>query len=134
MRTQPLATGAVTDGVHSTIAQYARLLDADRPEELVELFCSDGVSEIVGMARFSGHAELLAGYAAMTPRSAQLHLVGNTVVVRTGPDEAKADSDLAYFARSDEGWSVSLVGHYADLMTHDGDAWRFRERVLTLQT
>ncbi|MCD4533647.1 nuclear transport factor 2 family protein [Nocardioides sp. cx-169] len=122
-----------TEGIHATIAAYARHLDAHQPDELVALFCPDGVSEIVGMARFVGRDELRAGYGGMTPAGPQLHLVGNTVVERTGPDTARANSDLALFSRSEDGWGVSLTGHYADVLHHDGEAWRFHERVLTLQ-
>lgn len=128
-----MSTSSSTAGIHATIAAYARHLDAGEHEDLVALFCPDGTSEIVGMDRFSGYDELLTGYAAMTPRSAQLHLVGNTVVGQSGGDLATATSDLAFFARTEEGWEVTLVGHYADVLHRDGDTWRFHERVLTLQ-
>lgn len=122
-----------TAGILDTIAAYARALDAGRTDEIVDLFCDDGTSHIVGIATYRGRDDLRAGYAAMVPSSSQLHLTGNTAVTSTGTGEATATSDLAFFRRTDLGWSLELVGRYDDTLVRQGGRWRFRARVLTLQ-
>jgi uncharacterized protein (TIGR02246 family) len=118
--------------VQAAVAAYAQALDAGRTDDLVELFCPDGVSEIPGRGTFEGHEAIRAAYAGWQPAEPQRHLVANTVVTSWAGDDATAISDLAFLLRDESGWRVALVGRYDDtLHRHDG-AWRFRRRVTTL--
>lgn len=119
--------------VRAAIAGYAHALDAGRTDDLVELFCPDGVSEIAGLGTFEGHEAIRAGYATMVPAKPQLHLVGNTVVGSRSGAFVTATSDLVFLQRGRSGWAVRLTGRYDDtLHWHDG-RWRFARRVTTLQ-
>jgi uncharacterized protein (TIGR02246 family) len=126
-------------GVHAVIAAYAQALDTDRPDDVAELFCPDGVAEIAGVSTFEGRAAIRAGFAAFTPSRPQLHLVANTVI--TAPiaptadsaDSATATSDLAFFRRGKAGWTVELVGRYQDTLHLVAGVWRFHHRVTTFR-
>lgn len=123
---------SVVVGVRAAIAAYAQALDSGRTDDLVELFCPDGVSEVAGSGTFSGHEAIRAAYARWRPAKPQRHLVTNTLVTSWSGDDATAASDLALLQRGESGWAVTLVGRYEDtLHRHDG-RWLFRRRVTTL--
>ncbi|WP_327312930.1 nuclear transport factor 2 family protein [Streptomyces sp. NBC_01235] len=122
---------SVAAAVQSAVAAYAHALDANRIDDLVELFHPDGVAEIAGVGTFEGHDAIRQGYAAFAPTRPQLHLVGNTVVTSATEDEATAVSNLAFFQRGDSGWAVQLVGRYDDTLRRKDGEWRFQRRVTT---
>ena len=123
--------GSVAAGVHAAIATYAQALDAGRIDDVVKLFCSDGVAQIAGSGTFQGHDAIRSGYAGWLPTQPQLHLVANTVITSWDTEQATATSDLAFLRRDEAGWAVQLVGRYDDtLHRHDG-GWRFQRRVTT---
>jgi len=124
---------SVAAGVHAAIAAYAQALDTGRTDDLVELFCPGGTSEVDGAGTFEGREAIRAAYAAWHPVKPQRHIVGNTVITSWDGDDATAISDLAFFQRGAAGWAVPLVGRYEDtLHRHDG-VWRFRRRVTTFR-
>ena len=94
---------SLSAGVHAAVAAYATLLDGDTPGDVADLFCPDGVVEIVGIATFEGRDAIRAGYAGWAPVRPQLHLVGNTVITASTADSAGATSDLAFFQRGERG-------------------------------
>ena len=117
--------------VHAAIAAYAQALDTGRTDDVVALFCPDGVAEIGGQGSFEGHDAIRAAYGRWVPTRPQLHLVANTVITSCADDEATATSNLTFFDRGASGWGVRLVGRYDDtLHRHDG-TWLFRRRVTT---
>jgi ketosteroid isomerase-like protein len=122
---------SVAAGIQAAIAAYAQALDAGRTDDIVELFCPDGVAEIAGFGTFEGHDAIRAGYAGFVPTRPQLHLVGNTVITSWTEDEATATSNLALFHRGGSGWAVRLVGRYDDTLHRHGGGWRFHRRVTT---
>lgn len=122
---------SVAAGVRDAIAAYAHALDAGRTDDLVALFCPDGVSDIAGVGVFEGRDALRAGYAGFAPTRPQLHLVSNTVVTSWTEDEATAVSDLAFFRRGESGWAVRAIGRYDDTLRLHNGAWRFQRRVTT---
>jgi uncharacterized protein (TIGR02246 family) len=126
--TTPIEVSAL-HGAQQAIASYAQLLDTGRAEEVADLFTPDGVAEITGMATFAGREAIRAGYAGFTVQSPQLHLVTNTVLTSVTEDEATAVSNLAFFHRGKDGWTVELAGRYDDtLRLHEG-VWKFARRV-----
>jgi ketosteroid isomerase-like protein len=122
---------SVAVGVHAAIAAYAHALDAGRTDDVVELFCPDGIAEIVGTGTFEGHDAIRAAYGGWAPKRPQVHLVTNTVISSWTEREATATSNVTFLQRSESGWAVRLVGRYDDtLHRHDG-GWRFHHRVTT---
>ncbi|KOU59312.1 hypothetical protein ADK57_33650 [Streptomyces sp. MMG1533] len=122
---------SVTAAVQSAIAAYAQALDAGRTDDIAELFWSDGVAEIAGIATFEGQDAIREGFAGFAPTSPQLHLTGNTVVTSWSEKEATAVSNLAFFQRGEAGWAVQLVGRYDDTLRRQDGEWRFQRRVTT---
>ena len=123
----------VAVGVHAAIAAYAHALDAGRTDDVVALFCPDGVAEIGGQGSFEGHDAIRAAYAGWVPTRPQLHLVANTVITSWTDSEATAVSDVAFFRHAESGWAVRLVGRYDDVLHRHDDVWLFRRRVTTFR-
>jgi uncharacterized protein (TIGR02246 family) len=122
---------SVTAAVQGAIAAYAHALDAGRTDDIAELFWSDGVAEIAGVATFEGQDAIREGYAGFAPTSPQLHLTGNTVVTSWTEKEATAVSNLVFFQRGEAGWAPQLVGRYDDTLRQQDGEWRFQRRVTT---
>jgi ketosteroid isomerase-like protein len=122
---------SVAAGVHAAIAAYAHALDAGRTDDIVGLFCPDGVAEIVGSGTFEGHDAIRAAYAGWVPEQPQLHLVANTVITSWTENDATATSAVAFLHRAESGWAVRLVGRYDDTLHRHDDGWRFQRRVTT---
>jgi ketosteroid isomerase-like protein len=125
------AEASVAAAVQGAIAAYAQALDTGRTDDIAELFWSDGVAEIAGIATFEGQDAIREGYAGFAPTQPQLHLVANTVVTSWSEKEATAISDLAFFQRGESGWAVQLVGRYDDTLRRQDGEWRFQRRVTT---
>jgi len=122
---------AVAAGVQAAVAAYAQALDSGRTDDVVALFCPDGVAEIAGQGSFAGHDAIRKAYGGFVPKRPQLHLMGNTVVTSWTEDTATAVSNLVFFGHGASGWTVQLVGRYDDtLHRHDGK-WLFHRRVTT---
>lgn len=128
-----LIEASVAAGVQAAVAAYAQALDAGRPDDIAELFTSDGVAEIVGQATFEGREAIRAGYAAWTPTVPQLHLVANTVITGSTESTATARSDLAFLQRGEAGWAVLLVGAYDDTFRLEDGRWLFQHRLSTFR-
>jgi SnoaL-like domain len=124
----------VAAGVQRAIATYTQALDDGRSDDVVATFCSDGVCDIPGLGRHTGHDALRQAYDRLRPRRPQRHLVLNTLVTRWDEREAHATSDLVFLLQGRTGWSVELVGRYHDVVVDEGDAWRFRSRVAEFTT
>jgi ketosteroid isomerase-like protein len=127
----PSHQASVTAGVHATIAAYAHALDAGRTDDLVELFCPDGVAEITGTGTFEGRDAIRAAYAGWVPERPQLHLVANTVITSWTEDEATATSNVTFLQHGRSGWAVRLVGRYDDTLRRHDAGWWFQRRVTT---
>ncbi|MET7475633.1 nuclear transport factor 2 family protein [Streptomyces sp. NPDC005648] len=122
---------SVAAGVQAAVAAYAQALDADRTDDLADLFVPDGVAEIAGVATFEGRDAIREGYKAFASPQPQLHLVANTVVTSYTEDEATAVSNLAFIQRGETGWGVQLVGRYDDTLRQVDGVWKFSRRVTT---
>ena len=128
----PTTEATVAAGVQAAIAAYAQALDAGRTEDVVALFCPDGVAEIAGQGCFEGRDAIRKAYGGFEPKRPQLHLVSNTLVTSWTDSEATATSNLAFFQRGEAGWAIQLAGRYDDTLHRDDDVWRFHRRVTTL--
>jgi ketosteroid isomerase-like protein len=120
----------VVEGVRDAIAAYAQALDDGRMEDVVAMFCRDGVSDMPGMEPVTGQDALRIAYEKWKPRLPQRHVVTNTVVTEWSGDEATAISDLVFLVKADASWSVQMVGRYRDTLHRDGGRWQFHRREL----
>jgi len=123
----------VAAGVRAVIGAHTQAQDAGRTDDIVALYTPDAVLELPGTDPLQGHDALRAAFKGWEPAQPQLHLVGNTVVTSSGPDEATAASDVAFFHRGDSGWSVQVVGHYDDTFRRVDGTWLLQRRVTTFQ-
>ena len=128
MSTKPTQSD-VAAGVSAAMAAYTHALDDGRTDDVVAMFCPDGVCDIAGLGRHAGHDALRRAYAQWLPVRPQRHLVLNTLLTEWGDDEASAVSDVVFLLKGERGWSVQLVGRYHDVLHRDGDAWRFHSRM-----
>jgi ketosteroid isomerase-like protein len=129
-----ISAEAALAGVQTAIAAYAHAIDAGRTEVIPELFTEDGVSEITGQGTFEGREAIAKAYGAFVPQAPQLHLVGNTILTSPPGEEVTASSNLVFFARGEEGWSVQLVGSYEDTLVLQKDGtWKFSKRVTSFK-
>jgi ketosteroid isomerase-like protein len=124
----------VAAGIGAAMAAYTHALDDGRTDDVVALFCPDGVCEMPGQGRHAGHEALRQAYAQWAPRRPQRHLVANTLVTDWDGDEARATSDVVFLLKGEHGWTVQLVGRYHDVLHREGDAWRFHSRVAEFVT
>jgi ketosteroid isomerase-like protein len=121
----------VVEGVRAAIAAYTHALDDGRTDDVIATFWADGASDVPGAGLIEGHDALRAAYARWVPRRPQRHLVSNTLVTEWTDDSASATSDVVFLLQGKDGWSVQMVGRYADTLRRDGETWKFVRRVLT---
>jgi|SRR5690348_10213339 hypothetical protein len=122
-----------TEGVWHLFMEYRRLLDARDYAAYSQLFVEDG--EWLGnLGEARGPAEIEALLERTLERypddsSRTHHLVCNPVVQVDG-DRATAQSTWVYVTRDEHDRpELSLLGHYDDVLTRDGDGWKFLRRV-----
>jgi 3-phenylpropionate/cinnamic acid dioxygenase small subunit len=121
------------EGVWQLFMEYRRLLDARDYASYSQLFVEDG--EWVGnLGEARGPAEIEALLERTLERypddsTRTHHLVCNPVVEVDG-DRATAQSTWVYVTRDEHDRpELSLLGHYEDVLTRDGDGWKFLRRV-----
>jgi hypothetical protein len=122
------------EGIRATMAAYAQALDDGRSDDVVATFCPDGAIEIPGMGTHEGHAALRAAFTKWKPRRPQRHLVINTHVTDWNENEARADSDVIFIFKGEDGWSIELVGRYHDVLHQAEGTWRFHRRTAAFVT
>jgi uncharacterized protein (TIGR02246 family) len=123
----------VAAGVRAVIGAHTQAQDAGRTDDIVALYAPDGILELPGMDPVRGHDALREAFKDWAPTQPQLHLVGNTVVTVSGPDEATASSDVVFHVRGETGWAPQVVGHYEDTLRHVDGTWLIQRRVSTFQ-
>lgn len=112
-------------------ARYGQFIDDRRFEDIAALFCEDGTWE-AGPMRFSGHAEIAAGFEQIEPPEPGRvkHLTFNPVI--EGSDaEVRSWSDAIALTIPEPGepWPVVAAGRYHDVLRREQGQWRFARRV-----
>jgi hypothetical protein len=125
-----MTTSDVAEGVRAAIAAYNHALDDGRTDDIVALFCADGVADLDGVGSFQGHDALRAAYDQFKPVVPQRHVISNTMLTSATDHEVSAISDLAFMTKGDAGWTIHLVGRYHDTLHCDDGTWRFHRREL----
>jgi uncharacterized protein (TIGR02246 family) len=123
----------VAAGVRAVIGAHTQAQDAGRTDDIVALYAPDGILELPGMDPVRGRDALREAFKGWAPTQPQLHLVGNTVVTVSGPDEATASSDVVFHVRGETGWAPQVVGRYEDTLRHVDGTWLIQRRVSTFQ-
>jgi ketosteroid isomerase-like protein len=121
------------EGVWQLFMDYRRHLDARDFAAYSQLFVEEGVW-VGNLGEARGPAEIeallvrtLEVYSDDSTRT--YHLVCNPTIHIEG-DRATAYSTWCYITRDDSDRPVlSLMGHYDDVLTRDGDRWKFLRRV-----
>lgn len=121
----------VVAGVSAAIAAYTQALDDGRTDDVVATFCADGSADIPGLGSAQGHEALRTAYDAVKPQVPQRHLIVNLLVTDWNQTEATASSDVVFMIRGEKGWSVFLVGRYADQLRNESGTWKFVHRTAT---
>ena len=114
--------------IRELLARYCFALDADRFEEMAELFTPDGVWETafgVGSTR-AGIVAQARGLAS-GPRPRRVHLTTNIVIDLDG-DAAVARSNWVVFQNSASGPVIGSGGAYFDKLAKVDGRWFFRHR------
>jgi len=124
------------ESIRHVVAAYAQCVDSGRIDELLALFLSDAVLEIVGQARHEG----IDAIRAMFARGAE-HLSDSEDVprIRHHVTSQLIDVENADEARSSCYWlavvgsqGVDHWGRYVDRLRRVDGAWRFAQRRIYL--
>jgi SnoaL-like domain len=118
----------VTAGIHNTIATYCQALDDGRTDDVAATFCPQGTMAIPGAEVLVGREAIRASYAAMKPRVR--HVVVNTCLTGVDGETATASSDVLVLAKGETGWSIVMLGRYADAFRLMDTGWLFESRTL----
>ena len=118
------------DEIRELLARYCFALDADRFEEMAELFTSDGVWQTAfgtgtGRPGIVAHARGIA----TGPRLRRVHLTTNIVIDLEG-DTAIARSNWVLVQNSPDGPTIGSGGAYSDQLVKLGGRWFFKHRTI----
>ena len=117
------------DAIRELLARYCFHFDAGEFDQWLELFTEDGVFDLGSRGRFAGR-EALRSFLKVVPLTDGLpmirHCVTNVIIDVQG-EQATAHS-YVLVVRGGAALGVLAAGRYADQLTKQGGAWRFRER------
>lgn len=118
--------------IQRAISLYAQRTGRGDWDPVLALFLPDGAWAVPHLGvRFTGHAELRAGLAAMAGGMDYVLQHNAPAVIEVAGETATARSNIreaGKFAGRDEGFE--FFGIYADRLVRDGNgAWLFAERV-----
>ena len=130
----PFDHSRATRAIERVLVEYCRLVDENRPTDIVELFDPDAIFDY-GLDRvFRGRDQLLGLFRdGLARHEATSHHLSN-IVVDVGPtaDVATASATIYAWHRRRDGVEIQLWGRYTDHLGRAGvDApWRFTSRSL----
>jgi len=116
--------------VADLIYTYCELVDALRLDEAVGLFTEDGVYDHGHGRVYQGHAALARLFDELTGNSATSHHVSNLRFEHLPSGLIACRSYVYVYSRRLSGEEVHIWGRYDDLVTAQGDTWRFVRRAL----
>ena len=116
------------DEIRELLARYCFALDADRFEEMAELFTEDGVWE-TAFGTGTGRQGIVAQARSIAtgPRPRRVHLTTNIVIDLNG-ETATARSNWALIQNSPNGPVIGSGGGYSDTLIKVGGRWYFKHR------
>jgi 3-phenylpropionate/cinnamic acid dioxygenase small subunit len=116
------------DEIRELLARYCFALDADRFDEMAELFTTDGVWE-TAFGTGTGRAGIVAQARSIATdeRPRRVHLTTN-IVIDVTEDTATARSNWVLIQNSPAGPVIGSGGEYADRLVKTGGQWLFRHR------
>ena len=115
-------------GVQQTIASHSQAQDDGRAEDIAVLYCEDGELIVPGMGTFQGKDVIRQTWEGWKPQQPQRHMNANVVVTEWTEDTAKATTDVVFFMKGPDGWSVGIVARYHDEFRLVGDSWLLSRR------
>jgi len=128
--------------IRNLIARVAQLADHGDLEEYASLFTEDGSWEFPGRPR-RGRADILVGARERRsqkitgPGSATRHVITTLAVQVAAVQVAEgttaiADSYWLFWRDTTTSPVLFNMGHYHDVVRHEGGAWRIARREITL--
>jgi 3-phenylpropionate/cinnamic acid dioxygenase small subunit len=120
------------DQIRTLLAQYCHYMDDERLDDWADLFCGEATFTLMGRST-TGREEIraFAHRRFSGPANRGKHLTLNSVV-EVAARTATATSDFLVLFPSERGPFVSVAGRYDDAMVHEGGAWRFAARNVTV--
>jgi ketosteroid isomerase-like protein len=116
---------------------YARAMDHTEPQRLLEIFTADGVIDVGGSVRATGHAELAKIPGGLKEKyAATLHKIHNQLVLSVKGDSAEGETYCtADHLQADRGGFLvyTMAIRYEDQLARSQGTWRFARRRLTVE-
>ena len=128
MSTAKTTYAEVVEHIRAAIAAHAHAQDDGRTDDLVALYCPDGVVEVPDAGTYEGRDAIRDTFARWNPKLPQRHVISNTLVTDWNEHEAKAVSDVVFIQKGESGWVVQVVARYHDTFEKTGGVWLFRRR------
>ena len=119
----------VVEHIRAAIADHAQAQDDGRTDDLVALYCPDGVVEVPDVGTYEGRDAIRDAFSGWTPKLPQRHVISNTLVTDWNDHEAKAVSDVVFIQKGESGWAVQVVARYHDTFQQTDGVWLFRRRM-----
>lgn len=113
---------------------YALGLDSRQPDLALSAFSADAVWDAtpVGLARYSGHAEILDFFQRDAAQMAdQYHAITNHRIVFDGADAAHGTNYVLAEGHTTSGGAIKAAALNEDTYVRTADGWRISSRVIT---
>jgi hypothetical protein len=123
--------------IHELLIEYGRTIDSRDWDGLSALFGEDGLYKAGPGDGVRGPevGPMMKGIFDRNPshwREPSFHIFFNEVIHMTGPNNAKARSQMFFVVPRDEGGfpQIAIVGSYEDELVRKGDRWLFAQRIV----
>ena len=119
------------------VIRGAALIDACDYEAFAALFLDDGELVRPGAASVRGRAAIVTAYRARPPDRMTRHLISNSLVTLTGPNEARAQSHVLLWSSSSNhavgafgrvADPRQVIGELDDRLAQTAEGWRIARR------
>jgi SnoaL-like domain len=118
--------------IRQLLALYPQHADDGEHQAFADLFAEHG-SIHIGEQPIEGRAAIREWIASTDAAGPMRHLMLNSYICVTSPDEAHGSLDMALLGQRDGRWIVRTAPRYADSFVRTVDGWRFAKREITFR-